>query len=79
MLSLPVLKQSAYVLQCFEKGLTKEEIVKLLEDERSLAEAYLIYFKQMGCVQETSGKWFLSQRGKVTLQLLTKNADRKNK
>lgn len=67
-MSLPVLKQSAYVLQSFENGLTLKELTKLLEGETSLAKAYLIFFKQMECFKEDPfEKWFLTEKGKETL------------
>lgn len=46
-LALDAISQAAYVLNCFEKGLTAKELTDLLEDEKSLADAYILFFGQV--------------------------------
>lgn len=71
--TLDTLAQAAYVLKCYSKGLTKEQLIECLKNEASLAQAYFIFFKQMGWIKgETAnesimGKWFLTEKGKKTL------------
>ena len=74
--ALPILKQSACVLQAFENGLTLKELVLLLEGEDSLANAYLLFFKQMGCIKEQENRCFLTEKGRATIDRLTGTAEK---
>lgn len=68
-LTLDTIAQAAFVLRCFEKGITKEGLIRSLQGEISLAQAYFIFFKQMGWVMPNNHDvWFLTAKGKETLR-----------
>jgi hypothetical protein len=70
-LSFSVIDQAAFVLQCFEKETTADKLVECLKGEENLAQAYILFFGQMGWIRECgAGKWCLTDKGKETLVFL---------
>lgn len=70
-LSLDVVGQAVFILECFEKGATAQEIIEAVKGETSLAQAHFLFFKQMGWIeQEYLGKWHLTEQGRSNLALL---------
>ena len=70
-LTLSVIDQAAYVLQRFEEKMNAGRLVQLLKGETSLAQAYIIFFGQMGWIKEDSpGHWQLTGKGRQTMKFL---------
>ena len=76
-LLLDTVTQAARIMKIFEKGATDKELVDYLQQETSLARAYLIFFKQMSWIEsaESSPYWRLTKRGRDTLELFTNDGD----
>lgn len=71
-LALSTIVQAAFVLRCFEKGITSRELLQHLQGEESLTRAYLIYFKQMKWIEgEEEGVWTITDVGRETLAALS--------
>lgn len=70
-LSLSIIEQAIFVMQCFEKGITARQLTEALENETSLSQAYILFFKQMGGIQgDVAGEWRLSEKGRKALKHL---------
>jgi hypothetical protein len=70
-LSLSVIDQAAFVLQCFEKETTAGGLVECLEGEASLAQAYILFFSQMGWIRKYgTEQWRLTDKGKEAMAFL---------
>ena len=70
-LFLSVIEQTVFVMQCFEKGITARQLTEALENETSLSQAYILFFKQMGWIQgDVAGEWRLNEKGKRVLKHL---------
>lgn len=69
-LSLDVVGQAAFILECFEKEITIRELVDAVKGEAALARAHVIFFSQMGWIRETGGeRWSITQKGEKNLRL----------
>ena len=70
-LSLSVIEQAVFVMQCFGKGITARQLTEALENETSLSQAYMLFFKQMDWIQgDVAGEWCLSEKGRKVLKHL---------
>lgn len=74
-LTISVIEQTVFILQCFEKGMTPRQLEQTLENETSLSRAYFIFFRQMGWIKGAteSGEWRLTEKGRATLAHLLGN------
>ena len=79
-LALDVIDQAAYVLLCFEEEMNAGRLVQLLKGEASLAQAYIIFFGQMGWIKEGMvGRWRLTEKGRETMASLLPKERAKNR
>lgn len=64
LLLLGAIEQAAFVMERFEKGMTALQLVECLKDEKSLFQAYLLFFSQMKWIKEDAGQWRLTEKGR---------------
>lgn len=71
-LALDSITQAIKVMGLFEKGASDIELIDYLQKETSLAQAYFLFFKQMGWIEcQGPPYWRLTKKGKETLILFT--------